>query len=163
MRIEFVDKGIVGGISDAMKEYAHKRLNLESVGVESIKLTIKSYPYNIEVKAVIEDKNNKHYYITTTKKDFYWCIDVLQDRIFDAVTTNNREINDYYEANTMKKNTNSKIVKEKVLIANQISEDEAIKQMEELGHNFFIFRNDDDNVAVLYRRFDGDYGLIEVR
>jgi hypothetical protein len=34
--------------------------------------------------------------------------------------------------------------------------------MEELGHSFFVFVNaEDERVAILYRRRDGDYGLIE--
>ena len=34
--------------------------------------------------------------------------------------------------------------------------------MEELGHDFFVFVNaENERVAVLYRRKDGDYGLIE--
>ena len=34
--------------------------------------------------------------------------------------------------------------------------------MEELGHGFFVFVNaENERVAVLYRRNDGDYGLIE--
>ena len=41
-------------------------------------------------------------------------------------------------------------------------EEDAITQMEELGHAFFVFLNaESDEVAVLYRRTDGAYGLIE--
>lgn len=40
--------------------------------------------------------------------------------------------------------------------------EDAIAQMQELGHGFFIFLNaETDGVAVVYRRKDGDYGLIE--
>jgi len=40
--------------------------------------------------------------------------------------------------------------------------EEAIEQMELLGHNFFIFWNAaDERMSVLYRRNDGDYGLLE--
>jgi len=40
--------------------------------------------------------------------------------------------------------------------------DEAIKQMELLGHNFFLFVDaDTERLNLLYRRDDGDYGLIE--
>ncbi len=39
---------------------------------------------------------------------------------------------------------------------------EAIEQMELLGHDFFVFYNaDDGEVNVLYRRKDGDYGLLQ--
>ena len=40
--------------------------------------------------------------------------------------------------------------------------EDAITQMEELGHAFFVFLNaESEDVAVLYRRRDGSYGLIE--
>ena len=40
--------------------------------------------------------------------------------------------------------------------------DEAIEHMELLGHNFYVFWNSDqERVGVVYRRNDGDYGLIE--
>ena len=39
--------------------------------------------------------------------------------------------------------------------------DEAIEQMELLGHSFFLFRNvDDDQFNVVYVRHDGTFGLI---
>mgnify|MGYP005838638749 CR=1 FL=1 len=39
--------------------------------------------------------------------------------------------------------------------------DEAVEQMELLGHNFFMFRDADTaRVSVVYRRNDGNYGLI---
>jgi len=40
--------------------------------------------------------------------------------------------------------------------------EDAISEMEELGHAFFVFLNaETDAVAVVYRRADGNYGLIE--
>ena len=40
--------------------------------------------------------------------------------------------------------------------------EEAILQMELLGHNFFVFSNGDtEEVNVVYKRKDGNYGLIE--
>lgn len=38
---------------------------------------------------------------------------------------------------------------------------EAILQMEFLGHNFFMFCRDDGKICTVYRRDDGDYGMIE--
>ena len=39
--------------------------------------------------------------------------------------------------------------------------DEAIDQMQLVGHDFFLFRNvDEDELNVLYRRMDGSYGLL---
>ncbi len=41
-------------------------------------------------------------------------------------------------------------------------EEDAVARMEELGHDFFVFVNaENERTAVLYRRKDGDYGLIE--
>ena len=40
--------------------------------------------------------------------------------------------------------------------------EEAVLQLELIGHDFFVFRNAESNeVNVVYRRSDGDYGLIE--
>ena len=40
--------------------------------------------------------------------------------------------------------------------------DEAILQMNLLGHEFFMFRNADTNeINVVYHRKNGDYGLLE--
>jgi putative sigma-54 modulation protein len=39
---------------------------------------------------------------------------------------------------------------------------EAITQMERLGHNFFLFHDADPaGVRLLYRRNDGNYGIID--
>ena len=40
--------------------------------------------------------------------------------------------------------------------------EEAVLQLELVGHDFFVFRNTEtDGINVVYRRRDGDYGLIE--
>jgi putative sigma-54 modulation protein len=54
------------------------------------------------------------------------------------------------------------IVKVKRFAIEPMFEEDAVAQMEELGHSFFVFVNaENEHVAVLYRRDDGDYGLIE--
>jgi putative sigma-54 modulation protein len=55
-----------------------------------------------------------------------------------------------------------KIVKKKRFTLESMSVDEAIEQMEQLGHGFFLFLDaTDDEIKLVYRRNDGDYGLIE--
>ena len=55
-----------------------------------------------------------------------------------------------------------KIVKRKEFVYKPMSEEDAILQMELLGHDFFVFDNfETEKVAVLYKRKDGHYGLIE--
>jgi putative sigma-54 modulation protein len=54
------------------------------------------------------------------------------------------------------------IVKTKQFTVKPMSADEAVLQLELIGHDFFVFRNaDSDEVNVVYRRRDGNYGLIE--
>ena len=54
------------------------------------------------------------------------------------------------------------IVKRKKFSTKPLDVDEAILQMELLGHSFFVFTNSaTDRISVLYRRNDGDLGLIE--
>lgn len=55
-----------------------------------------------------------------------------------------------------------RIAKRKVFEVWRMNPDEAAAQMEFLGHDFFVFVNDEtENVSVLYRRRDGNLGLIE--
>ncbi len=54
------------------------------------------------------------------------------------------------------------IVKTKQFAVKQMSAEEAVLQLELVGHDFFVFRNDaDGEVNVVYRRRAGDYGVIE--
>ena len=54
------------------------------------------------------------------------------------------------------------IVKTKQFSVNPMSPEEAILQLELIGHDFFVFRNAETEIInVVYRRRDGDYGLIE--
>ncbi|MEW6018787.1 MAG: sigma 54 modulation/S30EA ribosomal C-terminal domain-containing protein, partial [Pseudomonadota bacterium] len=56
------------------------------------------------------------------------------------------------------------IVKTKQFDIKPMSPEEAALQMELVGHDFFVFRNAETNdTSVIYRRRDGDYGLIEPR
>jgi len=56
----------------------------------------------------------------------------------------------------------SRIVKTKRFAIEPMFEEDAVAAMEELGHRFFVFVNaETERVAILYRRDDDDYGLIE--
>lgn len=55
-----------------------------------------------------------------------------------------------------------RIVKTKRFAIEPMFEEDAATRMEELGHQFFIFVNaENERINVLYRRGDGDLGLIE--
>ena len=54
------------------------------------------------------------------------------------------------------------IVKIKQFTVNPMTPEDAVLQLELIGHDFFVFRSaDSGDVNVVYRRRDGNYGLIE--
>ncbi|MFN2139304.1 MAG: ribosome hibernation-promoting factor, HPF/YfiA family [Candidatus Promineifilaceae bacterium] len=56
----------------------------------------------------------------------------------------------------------SSIVRTKRFVLHPMSADEAIDQMELLGHDFFVFFNaEEEAINVLYRRHDGNFGLLQ--
>ena len=58
--------------------------------------------------------------------------------------------------------TDRKIVKTKRFAIEPMFEEDAVAAMDDLGHDFYVFVNaESERVAVLYRRKDGHYGLIE--
>jgi putative sigma-54 modulation protein len=58
--------------------------------------------------------------------------------------------------------TSTAITKTKQFPVNAMTPDEAVLQLELVGHDFFVFRNaESDGINVVYRRRDGHYGLID--
>lgn len=58
--------------------------------------------------------------------------------------------------------TPKRVVKSKRFLVKPMPVDEAVNQMELLGHTFFLFVDvDTEKLSLLYRRDDGNYGLIE--
>jgi putative sigma-54 modulation protein len=54
------------------------------------------------------------------------------------------------------------IVKTKQFAVKPMTVEEAVLQLELIGHDFFVFQNaESSDINVVYRRRDGDYGLIE--
>ena len=55
-----------------------------------------------------------------------------------------------------------KLVRTKSFTTVPMGTDEAIEQMELLGHDFFVFMHaDDGTIKVVYRRKSGDYGMLQ--
>ena len=106
-------------------------------------------------------------------KDLYASIDRVSDKIERQIRKNktrmNKRINKDLTADFIlnfeeQEENDSVIVKRKVVEDKPMSEEEAILQMELLGHEFFVFRNvDTDSVNVLYKRKAGDYGILEIK
>jgi putative sigma-54 modulation protein len=60
-----------------------------------------------------------------------------------------------------KKATYPELVKTKRFIVKSMTVEESTEQMELLGHDFFLFvNNDNGELNLIYRRKDGNYGLI---
>lgn len=67
-----------------------------------------------------------------------------------------------FELREDEESDDAKIVKRKQFNVKPMSADEAILQMELLGHNFFVYEDArSSKVNVMYKRKDGNYGLID--
>ena len=109
-----------------------------------------------------------------SNKDLYAAIDLVSEKLERQIRKNKTRIKNRsgkeiietfvdFEINEEEEIENT-IVKRKVIDSKPMNEEEAILQMNLLGHDFFIFKNvDTDNVAVIYKRKDSDYGLIEMK
>ena len=108
-----------------------------------------------------------------SNKDIYAAIDLVLEKLERQIRknktklkhkTNKENIDVFIDFEiTEEEVNNNKIIKRKKVENKPMDEEEAILQMDLLGHDFFIFKNiSTDNVAVVYRRKDGDYGIIEM-
>lgn len=73
-----------------------------------------------------------------------------------------RTINEKMAISEMREEEDARVVKTKRFPLKPMNLEEAMLQMNLLGHDFFVFANaESETVNVLYRRKDGNYGLIE--
>ena len=109
-------------------------------------------------------------------QDMYGSIDLVTDKIERQIRKNKTKIE---RKNRNKKSTSqlftdavveevevapAKVVRSKQIDLKPMDLEEALLQIDLLGHDFFIYTDVEDNTTnVLYRREDGDVGLLEVR
>ena len=104
--------------------------------------------------------------------DLYAAIDLVSDKIERQIRKNKTKINKIEKDAAKKLNLSfvedyedeeeKIIVKRKILTTKPMDEEEAILQMEMLGHDFFVYKDrDTGKVCILYKRKDNNYGLIE--
>ena len=106
-------------------------------------------------------------------KDLYASIDKVSDKIERQIRKNKTRLKkktvkdvskDFILDFEEKEENDNIIVKRKVIENKPMSEEEAILQMELLGHEFFAYKNEETKeVNILYRRKDGDYGVLEIK
>ena len=104
--------------------------------------------------------------------DLYAAIDLTVDKLERQIRKHKTKINSKNKKNVIQnfeidledkfEEDESKVLKRKKVDMKPMDEEEAIMQMEMLGHSFFVFKNaETNNICVLYLRKDGNYGIIE--
>jgi len=140
---------------------------------------------DIEAKIVIKTANNKDIIEVTipTNKytlraeerndDLYASIDLIVDKLERQIRKNKTKLNERYKKESfmdfnfdfIEEFENDKeedqIVRRKTIDIKPMDEEEAILQMELLNHDFFMFKNlDEECISVLYKRKDGKFGIL---
>ena len=107
-------------------------------------------------------------------ENLYAAIDLVIDKIERQIRKNKTKIKNKYK-NISKFDFNfdnfeeekielNKIVKRKEWEMKPMDEEEALIQMELLGHDFFVFKNmNEECISVIYKRKNGHFGIINVR
>ena len=106
--------------------------------------------------------------------DLYAAIDLVIDKLEGQIRKNKAKLKkqvkkseevfnfDFELTKEEKQETKNKIVKRKSFEMKPMSEEEAILELELLGHDFYVYKDYKTNeVNVLYKRKDGNYGVIE--
>ena len=164
-------------VTEAIKNYIDEKLD---------KLTKYFSNENIEAKVIIRVSNNKQIIEVTipTDKytlraeerndDLYAAIDLVIDKLERQIRKNKTRLNERYKKEYFEgfninffneeietDEDDELILKRKVIDLKPMDEEEAILQMELLNHDFFVFKNlDEECISVLYRRKDGKFGII---
>ena len=105
-------------------------------------------------------------------QDLYNAIDLVIDKLEGQIRKYKTRLNRKSKDNKLAFNLASiepledeeedVLVKTKTITPKPMDMEEAIMQMELIGHSFFVYRDTEtDAISIVYRRNDGDYGLIE--
>lgn len=110
-----------------------------------------------------------------SNEDLYASIDLVSDKLERQIKKNKAKMNNmkgkkmvaefnFDVVDALEDEKERLIAKRKDLEMKPMSEEEAILQMELLGHDFFIFKNDNiDQISVVYKRKEGNYGIINTK
>ena len=104
--------------------------------------------------------------------DLYAAVDLVSDKLERQIRKNKTKARKNLKQTIVfndfdvdaSEDVDDSIVKRKVIDTKPMSEEEAILQMELIGHDFFLFKNDKTNeLCVVYKREDGGYGILEAK
>lgn len=125
------------------------------------------------VEITIPLKNGVIFRAEEATDDLYASIDLAVDKLARQMRKHKSKIEKRYQGHDSIKfeafeeyhkeeDDEKQLVKTKRFSVKPMDPEEAVLQMEMLGHDFFVFRNGDtEEVNVVYMRKDGNYGLIE--
>ena len=175
MKVTVIAKNIE--LTPAIKDMVEKKIS---------KLD-KYFDPNVEAKATLSVQKNRQIIEVTIPfngvilrgeegtEDLYKSIDLVEEKLERQIRKQNTKLSRrnstgslrYPDFNSIDTNEeedeeDSKVVKTKSFDVKPMSSEEAILQMELLGHNFFVYQDwKTSKVNVVYKRKDGNYGLIE--
>lgn len=165
-----VTKAIEGYIGDKLKKIDKYIGDSESVRATAV-INVKNHNQKVEVTIPLKTFILR---AEDTKDDLYAAIDVVIDKLERQIRKNKTKLQSkkmkdissrefvIEEIEEFETEVEEKIVKRKTIEVKPMSEDEAILQMELLGHQFYIFKDAETlKPAVVYKRKEGNYGIIE--
>ena len=163
-------------ITEAIEEKVSEKLSkldkyfIVSENVEA-KVLVRTYPYGQKIEVTIPTE----YVLLRAEvvdQDLYNAIDLVIDKLEGQIRKYKTRLNRKSKDNKLAFNLASiepleeeeedVLVKTKPITPKPMDMEEAIMQMELIGHSFFVYRDTEtDAISIVYRRNDGDYGLIE--
>ncbi len=172
MKVTVIAKNIE--LTAALKEIVEKKIS---------KLE-KYFDSNVEARATLSVQKNRHIIEVTipfngvilrgeeATSDMYKSLDLVEEKLERQIRKQKTRLSrrhsgsfKFAELNDSVSNIDEdegKLVKVKKFGVKPMNSEEAILQMDLLGHNFFVFQDaDTSKVNVVYKRKDGDYGLLE--
>ena len=175
--MEIIIRGDKLKITSAMSDYINEKLEklekyLEHSDTVRANVIVKVRNHEQKVEITIPLKS---FILRSeeTQEDFYAAVDKTIDKLERQIRKNKTKImakqsKTYYDFNFAdidieeKTEDEQKIVKRKTVEVKPMSAEEAILQMELIGHQFYLYKDcDTDQFAVVYKRKDGDYGVME--
>lgn len=174
--MKIIIKGKNMEVTPALKEYVEKRVGKIQKYFEgelreaTVTLIVEKELHRVEVTIPLNGYILRGEEETT---DMYTSIDNVVEKLERQVRKYKTRINKklkYLSVLDLVPNDNNiqeeqyepKIVRTKKFAVKPMPEEEAVLQMDLLGHNFYVFLNaDTEEVNVVYKRKDGNYGLIE--
>ena len=163
-------------ITEAIEEKVGEKLSkldkyfIVSENVEA-KVLVRTYPYGQKIEVTIPTE----YVLLRAEvvdQDLYNAIDLVIDKLEGQIRKYKTRLNRKSKDNKLAFNLASieplddeeedVLVKTKTITPQPMDMEEAIMQMELIGHSFFVYRDTEtDAISIVYRRNDGNYGLIE--